>query len=460
MTLKLEHLGAIRYAEFSLGDLTIICGGNNTGKTYATYALFGFVDNWRELVHIPVDDESIANLITNGTLEIDLEQYVEQAQSIIDNASEEYKRWLPGIFASQVDLFKKSSFNVCIDSSKLRIPGTIEQRARAGETEVLTLSKTPESTVATMSLLAEEKKIRIPVEVLRHMIQSAIKDAIFAELFPRPFIASTERTGAAIFRKELDFARNRLLDAMSRTDQSVDPRQLMLSGYQDYALPVEENVEFTRKLEILSRKSSFIREEHSDILNDFSDIIGGQYSVKESSLVYTPRGNKKLRLSMDESSSSIRSLLIVGFYLRHEAMPGDLLIIDEPELNLHPENQRRLARLFARLIRVGIKVFITTHSDYIIKELNTLIMLNQDSESIKNIREKEDYRDDELISSDSVKVYITEKSLTKIPGRQKRLTCQTLVPAKVSPELGIDARSFDSTIEDMNRIQESILWPD
>ncbi len=41
------------------------------------------------------------------------------------------------------------------------------------------------------------------------------------------------------------------------------------------------------------------------------------------------------------------------------------------ELNLQLENQRRVARLFARLINVGVKVFVTTHSDYIVKELNT-----------------------------------------------------------------------------------------
>ena len=51
-------------------------------------------------------------------------------------------------------------------------------------------------------------------------------------------------------------------------------------------------------------------------------------------------------------------------------------MVDEPELNLHPENQRRMARLFARLVNVGVKVFVTTHSDYIVKELNTLILLN------------------------------------------------------------------------------------
>ena len=43
MEIKIKNLGVLKQAEFTLGDLTIICGGNNTGKTYATYALFGFL---------------------------------------------------------------------------------------------------------------------------------------------------------------------------------------------------------------------------------------------------------------------------------------------------------------------------------------------------------------------------------------------------------------------------------
>ena len=42
MKVTIKHLGALDQAEFSLGDLTIICGCNNTGKTYATYALLDF----------------------------------------------------------------------------------------------------------------------------------------------------------------------------------------------------------------------------------------------------------------------------------------------------------------------------------------------------------------------------------------------------------------------------------
>ncbi len=46
MRVKIENLGVIKQADFEVGDLTIICGDNNTGKTYVNYALYGFLDYW------------------------------------------------------------------------------------------------------------------------------------------------------------------------------------------------------------------------------------------------------------------------------------------------------------------------------------------------------------------------------------------------------------------------------
>jgi len=50
MKISIKNLGPLKQAEFELGELTIICGYNNTGKTYATYAVFGFLSEWRHLL--------------------------------------------------------------------------------------------------------------------------------------------------------------------------------------------------------------------------------------------------------------------------------------------------------------------------------------------------------------------------------------------------------------------------
>ena len=49
MKIKVENLGNIEKAELELGNLTILTGKNNTGKTYIAYALYGFLDSWRVL---------------------------------------------------------------------------------------------------------------------------------------------------------------------------------------------------------------------------------------------------------------------------------------------------------------------------------------------------------------------------------------------------------------------------
>lgn len=453
MKIKVKNLGALKQAEFTLGELTIICGGNNTGKTYATYALFGFLFTWRQILAIDINDNKIQQLLADGVIHLDIQEYVKQAEQIVFKACQVYTQQLPQIFAAQAKRFKKTEFQVNLDIKNITLASQFQSTLGSANVELFSMTKREDSRELVVTLLVEKEKAKIPNEIIKQTIADALKHIIFDEIIPRPFIASAERTGAAIFRKELNFARNRLLEQMGKSNNNINPMQLLFKAYQDYALPIQTNVEFTRELETIVKKSSFLAEKHPDILADFADIIGGQYTVtRNDELYYEPNG-KRLKLSMDESSSAVRSLLDIGFYLKHEAQIGDLLMIDEPELNLHPENQRRVARLFARLVNLGIKVFITTHSDYIIKELNTLIMLNHDKPHLKRIAEEEGYREVELISSNKIKVYIAEEA-----GKTKTNKCQTLTPADIDPEMGIEARSFDITIETMNRIQEAIVW--
>ena len=46
MKFRFKNLGPIKQADLELGDLTIIAGRNNTGKTYLAYALYGFLKRW------------------------------------------------------------------------------------------------------------------------------------------------------------------------------------------------------------------------------------------------------------------------------------------------------------------------------------------------------------------------------------------------------------------------------
>ena len=459
MKITLKNLGILKHAEFSLGDLTIICGDNNTGKTYATYALYGFLNSWREWVDFEVSDTQIQRLLTDGAVTIGLAQYAETAHQIIVKACEKYTNQLDRVFAAPEGQFRSSGFHLQLDIPNI-IDKALEGEIGITQGKTFAYSKRKGSDELAVTLMMGKEQERQPDQSLANIVINVIiRNAIFADSFPNPFISSAERTGVAIFRKELNFARNRVLEEMGRTDQKIDPREILFKAHQSYPQPIEDNVDFIRQLEDITKRESFIAKEHPEVLKEFADIIGGDYQISQNDqLHYTPKGTG-LKLAMDQSSSAVRSLLDIGFYLRHVVRKGDLLMVDEPELNLHPANQRRIARLFAHLVNLGVKVFITTHSDYIVKELNTLIMLNHDKPHLKRIAQENGYRQSELIRSDEVKVYTAREELMPLEeGQKRRRRGYTLVEADINPVLGIEAPSFDETIDDMNRIQEDIIW--
>ncbi len=394
LTIKLKNIGILKQAEFSLGDLTLICGENNTGKTYAACALYGFLKSWHQFIRVPINDAQIQQAVTER-VKIELEQATDD---MLTEACKKYTEQLDKIFAVREGSFQNSEFHL-------------------------------------------------------------VTEDISSGALPKPFICSTERTGVATFRKELNFARGRLLKEMEQADPQIDLRELLSKAYQRYPSPIEANVDFIGQLQDIAKSKSFIAKEHPEILDDFTDIVGGTYAITQNDLLYYIPKGMRLRLTMDQSSSAVRSLLDLNFYLHCAAEKGDLLMVDEPELSLHPENQRRIARLFARLANLGVKVFVTTHSDYIIKELNTLIMLNHDKPYLKRVAEENGYQDSELISANQVKVYMTKEKLMPLEkGQKRRRRGYTLVPADIDPEFGIEAGSFDKTIDAMNKIQRDIVW--
>ena len=450
LTVKLKNIGILKQAEFTLGDLTLICGENNTGKTYATYALYGFLKSWHN-IHFPISDAQIQHLLTGGVLKIGL---TSKAYPMLAEACKKYPERLDEIFTAPEGSFQNSEFHLLIDRVDIR-DKEFNNLLGSPQHSIFTVSKCKGSEELMFTLVPEVRSFPLSEAAIGPIIAAAI----FSVFFPQTFIVSAERPGILTFRKELSFARARLLKEMSQADQKIDPRELLLKSYQSYPLPIEANADFVRRLEDIAKHKSFIAKEHPEILEDFTDIAGGTYAITSNDqLYYIPKGTQR-KLTMVESSSSARALLDLSFYLNCIAEKGDLLMVDEPELSLHPENQRRIARLFARLANIGVKVFVTTHSDYIVKELNTLIMLNHDKPHLKRVAEENGYQKSELINADQVKVYIAEKALMPLEeGRKRRRRGHTLVPAKIHSELGIGVSSFDKTIDDMNRIQDDIVW--
>ena len=55
------------------------------------------------------------------------------------------------------------------------------------------------------------------------------------------------------------------------------------------------------------------------------------------------------------------------------AKPGDTILIEQPELHLHPAHQRKLADFFVAMSNNGIQLILETHSEYLITRLRLLV---------------------------------------------------------------------------------------
>ena len=84
--------------------------------------------------------------------------------------------------------------------------------------------------------------------------------------------------------------------------------------------------------------------------------------------IHFRRGKYKFPLHL--AASSVKDLAPFFLYLRHAADMGDLVILEEPEINLHPASQILLARFIVRLVNCGLYVVVTTHSPYFLEQIS------------------------------------------------------------------------------------------
>ena len=368
LNFRVANLGSVRAGEFTQKPLTIFCGPNNTGKTWALYSLYHFY-RWLETRK---DD---------GEPEGDL---------TVDEFNRRTSDTLPTFFNAPPPQLADAEFIFAPHDGRLPDPESLSSL-----------------------------------------------DA---------FLVPAERNGLHLFYRELSTRRTALLHHASQAN--IDIGELLRDVmYSRYATPIADYINWLNALTDLQKSKSKWGHPYAERLK--RRLAGGAYGVDASNCAitfkpYRSRGDAQPSesLGLHITSSAVKSLFGLWFYLEHQAHAGNILMIDEPELNIHPENQRKVARLLARLVNGGINVVISTHSDYIVREFNSLIMLGQDRSG--ELRQKHGYDADEVLQPHDVGAYLFDK--------------RTIVPFQITPSDGIYATTFDTVIEDLNDVNDDIYY--
>ncbi len=445
MELHFTNLGPIADGHLRLGDLTLIVGKNNTGKTYVTYALYGILKSWppfpsvfsRRTLHrflAPIIPEDV------DYVELTEEEVNGRRTQIAKKMSSLFSRQtLPEVFNTPNSELKGAAVNLAVSPiplsafpSEYHIDDTI---VITNDNTTLTISRHPNG---------EDKSGESwhhPGLVLRYL------DFLFPEI-PDPFILTSERFGISLFYKELDFARSEIVELLqnlpARKKTERDTFFVIGRGTSRYARPIKDNIDYTRSIPDRTADKSTLT--NSKLVEDVENLMGGHYKTSGDNIRFvSQKRSKGQKLQFDIpihiASSSARGLSDLYFFLKHEARQNQLLIIDEPESHLDTENQIRMARLLARAVRSGLKVMVTTHSDYFVKEINNLVMLGQGFEGKSAFVAEYGYAPDEYLEISSVEAYTaTENSLVR---------CEV-------DEFGLTMPIFDDTIDMINRISNEL----
>lgn len=448
MKFNFEYLGGIDNGSIELGDLTIICGPNNMGKTYISYAIYGLLRHFKQWVDLSIPQDRLTQLRDEGTVVIELQDYQQKLASYLKRASNEFSLNLSNYFNVPEDFFQDAKAEFSHDELRFDFTQEFRQTISFGQSEQLNFLKAKDETVLSITFQTTAKG-RVPNRILESAISDQITECLFAKLLPRPFVVTSERTGIALFYKELDISKNAIIEHLTGND-NVNPFELLNSMRSRYAQPIHDNINVVRDYENLSKQKSFIREDSESckaIRDALQDLMGGSYKAVNKQVMYMPRkekGRDKVAIPVYVASSSIKSLFLIDLYINSLAEKNGMLIIDEPELNLHPDNQRKMAGLLARLVNAGVKVLVTTHSDYLIRELNNRVMLNLEIENKTEIMKDAKMTNHDLLRPNQIKAYSLKDD-------------HKIHPVKVD-RYGINMEIFDNLIAVANELADKIYY--
>lgn len=168
-----------------------------------------------------------------------------------------------------------------------------------------------------------------------------------------------------------------------------DPLFLGNVVYMDSISPLEvmrlgDNMKMPHHFKALFDKFRYKseRDVDEDLNSRFSskitDLIHGRFEYMDNGLDCNGEGFKferdNVSFSMKTSSSGLKQIGSIQMLINNNQLArNDFLIIDEPEVNLHPEWQVRLAELLVLLVHdLNVTVYVNSHSPHFIEAIEVL----------------------------------------------------------------------------------------
>lgn len=436
MKIHIQNLGAIEQAEIDLKPLTLFVGPNNTGKTWTAYLISGLLSpyGWRQYqsAYTPEKkalsflalDEAIQQLVDEGNIALDLVEFADGYGEIYINQVANLSRtWLADFL---------STSRISFDSLDINISTSLIKKEFLAKVKELPLDKklsTGQKSEALLNALKEPGEptlyfyttgnltAKLPYRAIKDFVVGAACQVLHRALYADVYTFPVERTTFITFNfayEEIEKLESNG-DHLSQQVPNFRPPIVPVFNFLQFISRTLRNNDLIRREAALSDKLTKKYLQLSRVLEQ--EILNGNVAFSEPELaawrelLFQP--SQEVALEIPLASSMVKELSPLALYLRYLAEPNELLVIDEPEMNLHPEAQARLMEFLAMLVNAGLHVLFTTHSPYLVDHLVNLMKAasHNDPESVKELFYLKNT--EAFIGREKVSVYLFEDGTAK-----------------------------------------------
>lgn len=368
MRLQIENVGRVKKADIEIRGITVVAGSNGAGKSTVSKSLYSILEMSDDVMHKAQEqkerslqyaverwrEKNVLFLLSSAQAFLEKVQEIYVAsksdqeffcQEMIDYISdktpsrlldfEKAKKALPQLFQEYRDILEKQIGYYVRYASQVVLDNVFQGQINC-------LKNREES-----KIIYDNGDTHIGVRVLRHKISDAEIDGGTV----RPvYITTPQLIDSIRTYRELNVARHNgtvpyfNVQLMTLLKEKHKIRSLVAEEYNK----IEEQGQLLQKL--------------------FREVFEGELRLDGNRIAYYDRWCEE-DIELSNIASGMKIFLILQTLVMNGVFLEDTcLIIDEPETNLHPEWQLKLAHLLVLLNKnIGIQIYLNSHSPYFVR---------------------------------------------------------------------------------------------